>query len=68
MPTDLLKNRLVFFTCIAILQVAIHVALGLFMYGAYLTARCLLTRVFYLLPNRLIANLWQTALVFIVLG
>lgn len=68
MPADLLKSRLVFFTCIAILQVAIHVALGLSMYGVYLIAHCLLTKTFEMLPNGLIANLWQVALVFIVLG
>ena len=65
---DLLENRLVFFTCIAILQVAFHVTLGLSMYGAYLMAHYLFIKALDLLPNRLVANLWQVALVFVVLG
>lgn len=68
MPAALLNNRLVFFTCIAILQVALHVALGLSMYGAYLISRCLLAKTLEKLPTQLVVNLWQVVLIFIVLG
>lgn len=31
-------------------------------------ARCLLLKAFKILPNQLIANLWQVGLLFVVLG
>ena len=68
MPIYLLKNRLLFFVFVMILQLAIHVAIGLSMYATYNIAKCILLKLFDLLPCRVIANLWQIGLIFVVLG
>lgn len=68
MPNHLLKNRIAFFTVVTVLQVTLHVAIGLSMYAVYQMARYLLLKAFEMLPNRLVANLWQVGLLFVVLG
>ena len=68
MSTRFPKDRVLFFASIMFLQVAIQVAVGLSMYVVYNMAKWILSRVYDFLPNRLVPNLWQMGLFFVVLG
>lgn len=68
MPTPQPKTRFVLFAFVVIFQLLLHVGIGLSIYAAYKVARYILLETLNLLPYRVLENLWQVAVILIVLG